>query len=49
MAGFPSMTKDDYEDSVAIAGRFLRRIMHDMPEADRKEYLALRQDDDGER
>lgn len=46
MDGFPSMTKDDYEDSVAVAGRFMRRILQRMPEADREEYEALRRGDE---
>jgi transcriptional regulator with XRE-family HTH domain len=46
MTGFPGMTKDDYEDSVAIAGRFLNTILQKMPETERGEYEALKLSDD---
>ena len=46
MDGFPGMTRDDYEDSVAVAGRLLRQVLQKMPEADREEYEALRRSDE---
>ena len=46
MAGFPGMTKDDYEDSVAVAGRFLHTILQKMPEAEREEFEALKLSDE---
>jgi transcriptional regulator with XRE-family HTH domain len=46
MDGFPGMTKDDYEDSVAVAGRLLRQVLRKMPEAAREEFEALRRSDE---
>jgi hypothetical protein len=40
--GFPGMTRDDYEDSVAAAGRSLRQVVEKMPQSEREEYEALR-------
>ena len=42
MDGFPGMTKDDYEDSMAAGRRFLRQVLQTMPQAEREDYEALR-------
>ena len=46
MDGYAGMTKEDYEDSVAVAGRLLRQVLQKMPDAAREEFEALRRSDD---